>query len=202
MRKLMFAVLGLLLPLAGPLAAKDLRTAVVAGGCFWCVEADFDKIEGVTETVSGYAGGAAETATYKQVVGGDTGHREAVKITYDADVISYERIIHLFLRSIDPFDAGGQFCDRGRSYTTAIYTDSVEEAAAAGQQVKQAEQQLGRDLATKVEPNTGFYPAEGYHQNYYKKNPLRYTTYRKGCRRDQRVRQVWGGESIFEAFGS
>ena len=201
MRKFLI-VLGLLAPLAGPLAAKDLQTAVVAGGCFWCVEADFDKIEGVTETISGYAGGSAETATYKQVTRENTGHREAVKITFDADVISYERIIELFLRSIDPLDAGGQFCDRGMSYTTAIFTGSVEEAAIAGQEVAEAERQLGRELATEVVPNTGFYPAEGYHQDYYKKNPLRYSTYRKGCRRDRRVRQVWGDDAIFESFSS
>ncbi len=200
MRKFLI-VLGLLAPLAGPVAAKDLQSAVVAGGCFWCVEADFDKVEGVTETISGYAGGAKETATYKQVTKGDTGHREVVKITFDADVISYEQIIHLFLRSIDPLDGGGQFCDRGFSYSTAIYADSLEQAAIADQQLEQAERQLGRDLATEVQTNTGFYPAEGYHQNYYKKNPLRYSTYRKGCRRDQRVREVWGSDSIFDAYG-
>ncbi len=199
MRKFLI-ILGLLAPFAGPAAAKDLESAVVAGGCFWCVEADFDKIEGVTQTVSGYAGGAAETATYKQVTRGGTDHLEAVKITYDADVISYEEIIELFLRSIDPLDAGGQFCDRGESYTTAIFTDSAQQAAIAKQEVEQAEAQLGRDLATDVRPNTGFYPAEGYHQDYYSKNPLRYNVYRTGCGRDARVREIWGSDAIFSAF--
>ena len=183
--------------LPGASFAEDIRTAVVAGGCFWCVEADFDKVEGVIGTVSGFSGGHVENPGYRQVVRGGTGHLEVVEITYDADVLSYDRLVHLFLRSIDPLDAGGQFCDRGESYTTAIFAMSEDEKAVAGKALKAAEAELGQPLATSLRDFEAFYSAPDKHQDFYKKSPLRYTTYRQGCGRDARVRAVWGDAAAF-----
>ncbi len=176
--------------------AEDIRTAVVAGGCFWCVEADFDKVEGVRKTVSGYAGGDVADPTYREVVRGGTGHLEVVEITYDADVLSYERLVELFLRSIDPTDAGGQFCDRGESYTTAIFAATEAEREIARAELAEAEAALGQEVVTDLRGEATFYPAEDYHQDFYKTNPLRYKTYRAGCRRDSRVEALWGEDAI------
>lgn len=190
--------LALALILAAPLAqAETLRTAVVAGGCFWCVEADFDKVTGVKETISGYTGGTVENPTYAQVVSKGTGHLEAVQITYDADVISYPQLMKLFFRSIDPTDADGQFCDRGESYTTAVFVADAAERAAAEAAKEEARAALGMAIATTVREAAPFYPAERVHQDYYMKNPLRYLTYRKGCRRDAKVKALWGDEAYF-----
>jgi len=191
---LLFAALG---ALGTPVAAEDLRTALVAGGCFWCVESDFDKVDGVVETTSGYAGGTSEDPDYKAVSSKGSEHLEVVQITYDADLLSYETLLTVFLRSIDPLDAGGQFCDRGEPYTTAIFTASDDELAVAQQVVAEAEAELGEPLATTVRGAATFYPAEEGHQDYYKKNPLRYTVYRKGCGRDARVKEVWGDSAAF-----
>ncbi|WP_112320399.1 peptide-methionine (S)-S-oxide reductase MsrA [Oceanibium sediminis] len=196
-------ILTLTLLLAAPFAqAETLKSTVVAGGCFWCVEADFDKVDGVTETVSGYSGGTVENPTYAQVVSKGTGHLEVVKITYDADVISYPQLMKLFFRSIDPTDAGGQFCDRGESYTTAIFVANEEERAAAEAAKAEAAAALGTDIATAVRDAAPFYRAERVHQDYYTKNPLRYLTYRKGCRRDARLQALWGDEAYFAKGGS
>lgn len=176
--------------------AADIRTAVVAGGCFWCVESDFDAVPGVTGTVSGYAGGTTVNPTYKKVTRGGTGHYEVVEITYDAEELSYEQLIHLFLRSVDPTDPGGQFCDRGDSYRTAIFVGSDAERAVAEAAVDEAEAALGQPIVTEILPDAKFYPAEGYHQDFYQKNPLRYTAYRRGCRRDERVKALWGDQAI------
>lgn len=193
----------------GRAQAETLRTAVVAGGCFWCVEADFEKVPGVKGAVSGFSGGEARTATYKKVTRGGTGHLEAVEITYDADKLSYPELLHLFLRSIDPTDAGGQFCDRGESYTTAIFPGTASERKAAEAAIARAGQELGKPIATKVRDFNGFYPANAYHQDYYKSSDIvltrfgprskakAYKLYRKGCGRDARVKQIWGGDAAF-----
>lgn len=182
--------------LAAPVAeAENLQTTVLAGGCFWCVESDFDQVPGVTETISGYAGGTTEGPTYKQVVSGGTGHAEVVQITYDADIIEYSELLRIFWRTIDPTDAGGQFCDRGASYRSAVFVASVEEQALAAASKAEAEAALGQDIVTEISTITAFYPAESYHQDYYKKNPIRYKTYRRGCRRDATVEAVWGDEA-------
>jgi len=179
--------------LAGaPAGAADERRAVFAGGCFWCVEADFDKLEGVLATTSGFAGGRVENPTYEEVTYGDTGHLEVVEVRYDPDVVAYAELVAYHLRHIDPLDAGGQFCDRGESYTTAVFYSSADEKAAANAAVAEAEAALGETVATTVRELTAFYPAEDYHQDYYEKNPLRYRFYRTSCGRDRRVRQVWG----------
>ena len=191
-----------------PVEAADLQTAVVAGGCFWCVESDFEKVRGVKEVVSGFTGGTVANPTYKQVVRGGTGHREAVEITYDADVISYDQILDTFLRSIDPLDAGGQFCDRGFSYSPAIYATPAQTGAAEAA-IGRAEADLGRDVVVPVESAAPFYPADAYHQDYYKQDSIiltrfgprskavAYEKYRDACGRDDRVRAVWGDAAPF-----
>ena len=181
------------------LAATDdeLATATFAGGCFWCVESDFDAVPGVVETISGYTGGTADNPTYKQVTAGGTGHREAVQIRYDPKQVSYERLLHIFWRSVDPTDGGGQFCDRGESYQTAIFVGNEEERrlAETSREMLQESMVLDMPVVTPIEPAGVFYPAEDYHQDYYTKNPVRYRFYRFSCGRDSRVQQVWGRQA-------
>ena len=189
--------------------AADTQTLTVAGGCFWCVEADFEKVPGVQEVVSGYTGGTTQNPTYKQVTGGRTGHYEAVQITFDADKVSRETLLAMFLRSVDPTDAGGQFCDRGDSYRTAIFVSDTAEKGLAQAAVAQAQKDLGQSIVTPVLPAAQFYLAEDYHQDYYKGDnrvltrfgPIKqsdaYKRYREGCGRDQRVRQLWGDQAPF-----
>ena len=174
-----------------------LAVATFAGGCFWCVESDFDAVPGVVETISGYTGGTAENPTYKQVTAGGTGHREAVQIRYDPKQVSYERLLHIFWRSVDPTDDGGQFCDRGESYQTAIFVGNDEERRLAeGSKAALAQSMvLDEPVVTPIETAAAFYPAEGYHQDYYTKNPVRYRFYRFSCGRDSRVQQVWGKQA-------
>ncbi|MGD9801618.1 MAG: peptide-methionine (S)-S-oxide reductase MsrA [Parvularculaceae bacterium] len=168
--------------------APKLATAVFAGGCFWCVESDFEKLDGVASAVSGYSGGLLENPTYRN----HEGHVEAVEVTYDPSVVTYRTLVDYLLRHIDPLDADGQFCDRGHSYTSAIFAANADEWAAAEAAVADAEKTLGERIATPVLDRGAFWIAEDYHQDYYKKNPLRYKYYRTACRRDARVRQVWG----------
>ena len=184
---------------SGVLAATDdeLATATFAGGCFWCVESDFDTVPGVVETISGYTGGTADNPSYKQVTAGGTGHREAVQIRYDPKQVSYERLLHIFWRSVDPTDGGGQFCDRGESYQTAIFVGNEEERRLAEASREMLEQSMVLDapVITPIEPAGEFYPAEDYHQDYYTKNPVRYRFYRFSCGRDSQVQQVWGRQA-------
>ena len=193
--------------------AQDIRTAVVAGGCFWCVEADFERVDGVVEVVSGFAGGSVPNPSYRQVVAGGTGHLEVVEITYDAERLPYDRLLDLFLRSVDPTDAGGQFCDRGPSYATAIFVDGPEERRVAEAAIAEAERALGRDVVTPVRDAAPFYPAEDYHQDYYRSDDIiltrfgpqrksvAYDLYRQACGRDARVSELWGDAAPF-AHGS
>ncbi len=188
-------------------AASD--TLVVAGGCFWCVESDFESVEGVKSAVSGYTGGATKNPTYKQVTRGGTGHYEAVKITFDPNVVTADRLLHLFFRSVDPTDAGGQFCDRGDSYRTAIFVSDKAQKAAAEAAKGDAEADLGRKLVTPILSAARFYKAEAYHQDYYKGDnivltrfgPKRqseaYKRYRKACKRDATVKRLWGSAAPF-----
>ena len=181
-----------------PAAAGDEpAVATFAGGCFWCVESDFDAVPGVAETVSGYTGGTVENPTYQQVTAGGTGHREAVQIRYDPEQVSYERLLHIFWRSVDPTDGGGQFCDRGDSYQTAIFAGNEEERrlAEASKEALELSAVLDEPVVTPIEPAGEFYPAENYHQDYYTKNPVRYRFYRFSCGRDSRVQQVWGRQA-------
>jgi peptide-methionine (S)-S-oxide reductase len=194
--------------LLAPLVARA-ETAVFAGGCFWCVEADFDKVPGVTATVSGYTGGDLPEPTYKQVSAGGTGHYEAVEITFDPSVVSYAELVRLFLRSVDPLDPDGQFCDRGDSYRTAIFAMSDAQRKDALAAVEGAEATLGQKVATPVLRAQTFWPAEEYHQDYYKSGDIvltragpktkrsAYAFYREACGRDARVKAIWGDEAAF-----
>lgn len=166
----------------------DYMTAVYAGGCFWCVEADLEKLDGVGDVVSGYAGGELKNPTYRN----HSGHLEVVEAPYDPAVISYRELTDFFLRHIDPLDDGGQFCDRGHSYTTAVFYQNDDQKADAEAAIAAAETELGQRIVTPARPLDRFWRAEDYHQDYYKKNPVRYKFYRTGCRRDARVKQVWG----------
>lgn len=169
--------------------AQESATAIFAGGCFWCVEADFEKLDGVREAVSGYMGGDLANPTYKN----HEGHVEAVKVTYDPAIVSYRNLVDYHLRHIDPLDSGGQFCDRGPSYLSAIFVANEEERAAAEAALKEAEAELRKEIVTPVRERTTFWDAEEYHQDYYKKNALKYRFYRSRCGRDSRVQEVWGG---------
>jgi peptide-methionine (S)-S-oxide reductase len=189
--------------------AADTKTAVLAGGCFWCVEADFEKVPGVIEAVSGFTGGSVVDPSYKQVVRGGTGHVEAVEIIYDPSVISYDQILHMFLRSVNPTDAGGQFCDRGESYATAIFVSNAAEKATAESAIAAARGDLGQPVVTPIRDARPFYPAEDYHQDYYKQKstvltrfgPISkakaYKRYRTACGRDARVKALWGDAAPF-----
>lgn len=206
-RRILFAALFTSFAIAGlglsshhtPVQAqeKNQEVAIFAGGCFWCVESDFDKVPGVLSTVSGYTGSAFKDPTYKTVSAGGTGHLEAVKITFDPTKVTYDRLLHIFWRSVDPTDGGGQFCDRGVSYQTAIYATSDKQLATA----KSSKTALGKSkvlkapIVTPVLTASKFYPAEMYHQNYYKKNPVRYTFYRYRCGRDMRIERLWGDQA-------
>lgn len=204
-RNLVRAVLGLALfvPLMtvgvhdGRAAQGKLQVAIFAGGCFWCVESDFDKVRGVKATISGYIGGRVKNPTYKQVAAGGTGHREAVKILYDPKQVSYEKLLHIYWRSIDPTDGGGQFCDRGSSYTTAIFATSQRQHRLAKESKEKLQRSgvLGAPIVTRILTAGRFYRAEGYHQNYYRKKPGQYRLYRSGCGRDARIRELWGSQA-------
>lgn len=175
-------------------AAQKKATAVFAMGCFWCAESDFEKVPGVIKVVSGYTGGRTANPTYEEVSGDGTGHYEAVMVTYDPARISYGKLLSVFWRNIDPFDADGQFCDKGSSYRAAIFAKGASEMAAAKASFVSIESSLKRPIAAKIIPSSAFYPAEQYHQDYYKKNPLRYGYYRNGCGRDARLKEVWGAK--------
>ena len=189
--------------------AAGTETLTVAGGCFWCVEADFESVRGVKEAVSGFAGGTTVNPTYKQVTAGRTGHYEVVQIRFDPDVISRDAILSLFFRSVDPTDAGGQFCDRGPSYRTAIFADGTAQQAAAKKAKEDAQRALGQTIVTPIFGAGRFFPADAYHQDYYKSNDrltsvgigvkksTAYKRYRKGCGRDKRVKQLWGSAAPF-----
>lgn len=188
------AAIGSLLMVAGPAsAAPPPATAVFAGGCFWCVESDFDKLPGVVSTTSGYTGGHVKNPSYRDVTSETSGHREAVEIGYDPARVSYAALVEYFFRHIDPTDAGGQFCDRGESYTTAIFVASPEERAVAEKAKAAAQATLKKPVATAILDRAAFYKAEDYHQDFYRKSPARYEYYRAACGRDRRVKQLWGG---------
>ena len=161
---------------------------IVAGGCFWCVEADFEKLDGVGDVISGYSGGHLENPTYRN----HEGHLEVAKIPYDPDVVSYRELIDYFFRHVDPLDDGGQFCDRGHSYTTAVFYDNAAEQEIAQAAKTDAENQLGETIVTPILERRTFWIAEDYHQDYYKKSPVRYKYYRTACGRDRRVKALWG----------
>ncbi len=204
--------LGVPLGTAIPAQAEKIETAVFAGGCFWCVESDMDNVKGVVSTTSGYAGGSRQNPTYED----HEGYTESVKVEYDADILPYEKLVSTFLRTIDVTDSGGQFCDRGSSYVSAIFPMDAAQKAAAEKAVAEAEKSLGQKIVTPVIGFTTFGNAEDYHQNYYKGDNRvltrfgyvvqsdAYKRYRKGCGRDAQVKAVWGAQAYegVEAHGS
>jgi peptide-methionine (S)-S-oxide reductase len=181
-----------------PTSAKDGRAvATFAGGCFWCMEPPYDELDGVLATTSGYTGGNTADPTYEQVVQGDTGHAEVVQVTYDPAKVTYGELLEVFWRNVDPLDAGGQFCDRGDQYRTGIFVHDEEQRRLAEQSKQALEDSQrfdGQPIVTEIEEAGAFYPAEGYHQDYYEKNPVRYKFYRWNCGRDQRLAELWGAE--------
>ncbi|UIJ37569.1 peptide-methionine (S)-S-oxide reductase MsrA [Desulfobaculum bizertense] len=168
-------------------------TAIFAGGCFWCMEKPFDSEEGVLSTTVGYTGGTSGNPTYEQVSGGGTGHVEAILVRYDTTKVSYERLLEIYWRNVDPLDGQGQFCDRGNQYRPVIFVaDKVQEEAAKKSKADLALSGLLIDkIRVEILPAVKFWPAEEYHQDYYRKNPIRYGFYRKSCGRDKRLKQVW-----------
>lgn len=176
---------------------EELKTATLAGGCFWCVEADFEKADGVVEVISGYTGGDSENPTYEEVSSGATGHVESIQVLYDPKTVSYEQILGIFWRHIDPTDGGGQFYDRGPHYRTVIFYHDQEQRRLAEESRRTLEHsgRFKKPIVTEILPFTRFYPAEEYHQDYYKKSPVRYQAYRHGSGRDRFLTQVWGQES-------
>ena len=194
MRNIATCILLSLSILSAPSAVAD--KAILAGGCFWCMEKDFESLEGVSDVISGFTGGSAKSPTY----GGDhTGHYEAVEITYDPNVVTYQGILDHFWVNIDPFDAKGQFCDKGPSYLSAIFVSTAQERALAEKSKQRVIDKFpNQNVVTPVLETSTFYPirgAESHHQGFYKKSPIRYKTYRWGCGRDKRLREIWGTQT-------
>ncbi|SLN32623.1 peptide-methionine (S)-S-oxide reductase MsrA [Roseisalinus antarcticus] len=194
---------------AGKANAQSGETLIVAGGCFWCVEADFEKVTGVGDVVSGFTGGTVANPSYREVTQGGTGHYEAVSIPFDPSMVSRRQLLDLFFRSIDPTDGGGQFCDRGPSYRTAIFVANSQERQIAEAAKAAAQSELGRPIVTPILQAQPFYPAESYHQDYYKQQEIiltragprtkasAYRFYRSSCGRDDRIRNLWGSDAPF-----
>ncbi len=197
--------LAAVLSLSQPAEIENAETAVFAGGCFWCMEADFEKLPGVIDVVSGYSGGETENPTYQEVSSKslNSGHYEVVEVTYDPDQVSYDTLLEYYWLNVDPTDAKGQFCDKGHSYKTAIFVKDDEQRAAA-EASKAALVESGElpNVETDVLDLDAFYPAEGYHQDYYKKSPVRYRIYRTSCGRDRRLQEIWGSAGGGAAYRS
>ncbi len=208
---ILLIILGLALHL-GVAQARNIQTAILAGGCFWCVEADFDQVDGVVETTSGFIGGTLKNPSEARIAQGGTGYYESVRIRFDADVISYRRVVDIFWRTIDPLDAGGQFCDRGPTYQTAVFVQGKAQHRAAVASKAAADAVLKGKVVTKILPAGQFYPAKAFQQNYHLgKNRIwtrfgfipqdqAYKAYRKACGRDRRVHQIWGKAAPFSGF--
>lgn len=193
-RILLLIMVGMVIALP---ARADTESAIFAGGCFWCVESDFDKLDGVISTTSGYIGGHVDDPSYKQVSRGGTGHTEAVKIAYDPDKISYRELVDYLWHTIDPTVKDRQFCDHGDQYRTGIFylNQDQRRAAEASKQAVQQTKPFEAPIVTEITAAGEFYPAEEYHQDYYQKNPVRYKFYRWNCGRDQRLEQLWGDKA-------
>jgi len=176
-----------------PVAAAD--TAIFAGGCFWCMEPPYDKQGGVLSTTSGYTSGSVANPTYEQVSAGGTGHTEAIQVVFDPARVSYDRLLYIFWRNVDPLTANQQFCDRGSQYRSGIYPRNPAQKAAAEASLRAIAARFTQPIVTEIVAATPFYAAEEYHQDYYTKNPVRYNFYRSRCGRDSRLKEVWGAEA-------
>ena len=185
----------------GAAAKPVLARATFAGGCFWCMEPPFDKLGGVISTTSGYTGGRKANPTYEEVSAGGTGHAEAVEIVYDPSEVSYEKLLEVFWQNVDPTQADGQFCDHGDQYRTAIFTHDPEQQrlAVASKEALERSGRLSQPIVTQIVTAGPFWPAEEYHQDYSRKNPVRYQFYRYNCGRDQRLQRIWGGAAATPA---
>jgi peptide-methionine (S)-S-oxide reductase len=190
----MRAIIASLLYLAavGAADAQELARATFAGGCFWCMEPPFDKLDGVVSTTSGYTGGRTVNPTYEQVSAGTTGHTEAVEVVYDPRKVTYSQLLDVFWRNVDPLTANAQFCDTGSQYRAGIFVHDETQHRLAEESKRAVAQRLRKPVVTEVAAASRFWPAEDYHQDYYKKNPVRYSLYRAGCGRDQRLEAIWG----------
>jgi peptide-methionine (S)-S-oxide reductase len=191
----MRAVIASLLCLAAAVGVADAQErarATFAGGCFWCMEPPFDKLDGVVSTTSGYTGGRTADPTYEQVSAGRTGHTEAVEVVYNPQKVTYSQLLDVFWRNIDPLTANAQFCDVGSQYRAAIFVHDETQRKRAEDSKRAVAQRLQKPVVTEVVTASKFWPAEDYHQDYYRKNPIRYNLYRAGCGRDQRLEAIWG----------
>jgi methionine-S-sulfoxide reductase len=208
MKRLSLVVAALALAVSGSFAAEErtraapeppagMAAATFAGGCFWCMEPPFDKLDGVVSTTSGYTGGKVVGATYREVSAGGTGHAEAVRVVFDPKKVEYKKLVDTFWKNIDPVDAHGQFCDKGDQYRPAIFThdDEQKKIAEASKAALSASGRFKQPIVVTVEPAREFWVAEDYHQDYYQKNPVKYQYYRWGCGRDARLEAVWGKPS-------
>ena len=174
------------------LVAKNINEAYFAGGCFWCMEEFFEKVEGVEKVISGYSGGKIKNPTYKEVTYSNTGHFEAIKIVYDQDIINYKELLNLYWKNVDPFDSAGQFCDKGLSYRSVAFYKNQNEKIDIEGSIKNIEKKFeGKKVVTFVRQFEKFYPAEEYHQNYYQENFINYLLYKKACGREQTLKNIW-----------
>lgn len=182
---------------AAPAPVAERGEAIFAGGCFWCVETAFEGVPGVSAVISGYVGGQKKDPTYEEVSSGGTGHAEAVRVVFDPKVIGYAKLLEIFWHNIDPLDKAGQFCDKGSQYRSGIfYLDAAQKAAAeASKAAIEGQKRLPGTIVTEITAAGPFYPAEEYHQDFYKKKPERYSSYRLGCRRDARLQELWGKDA-------
>ena len=175
--------------------AKGLQVATFAAGCFWCTESPFEGLPGVKEVVSGYTGGTMERPTYQAVCSGGTGHKEAVQVLFDPKQTTYEKLLYVYWRNVDPFSAGGMFCDYGEQYRGFIFVHGADQRRLAEATKAEVAKRFGKPVTVQIEDASAFWPAENYHQNYCMKNPLRYKSYRAGCGRDARLKEIWGDEA-------
>jgi methionine-S-sulfoxide reductase len=191
MKKIFLIILIVLFP-SNIALSKNIKEAYFAGGCFWCMEDSFEKIKGIEEVISGYSGGNKENPTYKEVAYGNTGHFEVAKIIYNKDIINYKKLLNLYWKNIDPFDSAGQFCDKGLSYRSVVFYKTNNEKNQINNSIKNIEKKFkGKKVVTFVRKFEKFYPAEKYHQNYYKENFINYLLYKKACGREESLKKIW-----------
>lgn len=193
MKKLVILLGLMLVSFSGPARAADAAMAVFAGGCFWCMEAEFSHKQGVNEVISGYASSSeGEQPTYEQVSTGTTDFKEAISVVYDPALVTYQQLLDIFWSNVDPFDEAGQFCDKGKQYQAAIFYGSPTEKTLAEESLKKVEAKFGRTVATQIQPQITFYPAEDHHQDYFETNADRYKVYKAGCGRAETLQKIWG----------
>ena len=189
--KKIFLVL-LFLMLSSNLYAANIKKIYFGGGCFWCMEESFDKVEGVVKTISGYSGGHVKNPKYKDVVKNTTGHYETLEISYDESIINFDKLLDVYWINLDPFDADGQFCDKGESYKSVVFFENNNQKKIIEDSIKNIEKRFKKKVVTYVKKFKEFYIAETYHQNYYEKNFIRYLMYKKGCQREEILNRIWG----------